>query len=127
MFWFKNPRVYLGLLELVVWGKGFGRAEDGRSGSQRARVHDGLYPSKQKLKLLKQELPAEIYAWPAHTPADEVEAMFPAYKLLADARGRQQVGRRCTQCTAMQNMQPLQTHQAMKPLNTENNEDHEQQ
>ena len=55
---------------------------------------------KQKLKLLKQELPAEIYAWPAHTPADEVEAMFPVYKLLADARGRQQVGRRCTQCTA---------------------------
>ena len=31
---------------------------------------------KQKLKLLKQELPAEIYAWPAHTPADEVEAML---------------------------------------------------
>ena len=55
---------------------------------------------KQKLKLLKQELPAEIYAWPAHTPADEVEAMFPVYKLLADARGRQQVGRRCIQCTA---------------------------
>ena len=45
---------------------------------------------KQKLKLLKQELPAEIYAWPAHTPADEVEAMFPVYKLLSDAQGRQQ-------------------------------------
>ena len=46
---------------------------------------------QQKLKLLKQMLPEEIYAWPAHTPADEVAAMFPVYKLLADAKGRQQV------------------------------------
>ena len=46
---------------------------------------------KQKLWQLKQVLPQEIYAWPAHTPADEVAAMFPVYKLLADAKGRQQV------------------------------------
>ena len=30
---------------------------------------------KEKLKQLKKVLPAEIYAWPAHTPADEVAAL----------------------------------------------------
>ena len=55
---------------------------------------------KQKLWQLKQVLPEEIYAWPAHTPADEVAAMFPMYKLLADAKGRQQVCRHCAHGTA---------------------------
>ena len=55
---------------------------------------------KEKLWQLKQVLPEEIYAWPAHTPADEVAAMFPMYKLLADAKGRQQVGRHCAHGTA---------------------------
>ena len=30
---------------------------------------------KEKLKQLKKVLPAEIYAWPAHTPAHEVAAL----------------------------------------------------
>ena len=55
---------------------------------------------KQKLWQLKLVLPEEIYAWPAHTPADEVAAMFPMYKLLADAKGRQQVCRHCAHGTA---------------------------
>ena len=57
---------------------------------------------KEKLWQLKQVLPEEIYAWPAHTPADEVAAMFPVYKLLADAKGRQQVGRRCAHARSQQ-------------------------
>ena len=67
---------------------------------------------KQKLKLLKQELPAEIYAWPAHTPADEVAAMFPVYKLLADAKGRQQVGRRCAHARSQQLLRSTASHGA---------------
>ena len=45
---------------------------------------------KQKLKMLKKLLPVEVFEWPAHTPADEVAAMYPIYKLLANAAGRQQ-------------------------------------
>ena len=49
---------------------------------------------KRKLKQLKKVLKEEHYAFPAHTPPDEVAVMFPMYQQLLDAGSRQEVRRR---------------------------------
>ena len=46
------------------------------------------------LAQLKKVLKEEHYAFPAHTPPDEVAVMFPMYKQLLDAGSRQEVRRR---------------------------------
>ena len=52
---------------------------------------------KRKLKQLKKVLKEEHYAFPAHTPPDEVAVMFPMYQQLLDAGSRQEVRRRPNQ------------------------------
>ena len=48
---------------------------------------------KWKLKQLKKVLKEEHYAFPAHTPPDEVAVMYPMYKQLLDGGSRQEVRR----------------------------------
>ena len=57
-------------------------------------VHFTKEAVKWKLKQLKKVLKEEHYAFPAHTPPDEVAVMFPMYKQLLDAGSRQEVRRR---------------------------------
>ena len=62
-----------------------------------ADVYFSAKAVKRKLAVLKAVLPAELYDFPAHTPADEMAVMLPyvlpLYQQLADAKGRQQVSR----------------------------------
>ena len=56
-----------------------------------AEIYFSAKAVKRKLAELKAVLPAELYDFPAHTPADEMAVMLPMYQLLADATGCRQV------------------------------------
>ena len=49
---------------------------------------------ERKLAQLKKVLKEEHYAFPAHTPPDEVAVMYPMYKQLLDGGSRQEVRKR---------------------------------
>ena len=65
----------------------YSKLEKGRT----AEIYFSAKAVERKLAELKAVLPAELYDFPAHTPADEMAVMLPMYQLLADATGCRQV------------------------------------